>query len=127
VIDAETWTILVDGGAKTPCNSAHSSDHSIILNQSAFLGHFKLQYKILVTFLHRCFLVIMIEHDVDSSHGLLQSDGKVRLYTTKSTKFSTLWTLTVSLAVVSTCLCLLLFAYILSMKTETSRAEELSK
>jgi hypothetical protein len=69
----------------------------------------------------------MVEDDVDSSHGLLQSDGKVRIYTTKSTKFSTLWTLTVSIAVVSTCLCSLLFAYILSMKSETSRAEELSK
>jgi hypothetical protein len=69
---------------------------------------------------------MMEELDVDSSRGLLQTDGQVSRYATKGPVFLTVWSCIISLAVVSTTLCLLLSAYIISVKSESLRAEELS-
>jgi hypothetical protein len=70
---------------------------------------------------------MMEELDVDSSYALLEIDGQVSRYATKGPVFLTVWSCIVSLAVVSTTLCLLLSAYVISMKSESIRAEELSR
>lgn len=69
----------------------------------------------------------MEDFEDESRQSFLRSGLKASRYDARRRKWSTIWIITITLAVISTSSCVILLAYIFSITGSDLRAEELSK